>query len=81
MAFDDRDISTPRIGNKLSSVEEVTFRRNRSLSGIQLEVIVYRNVDGERTAKTVPQAKVDAGWPGGAKSLKNHLLAAIDNAE
>ena len=80
MAFDDRDTSTPRTGSALSSVEEVTFRRNRELSGIKLEMIVTRLIDGERVTTRVPTATVDSTWPGTSKTLKNHLLAVIDNA-
>ena len=80
MAFDDRDTSTPRTGSALSSVEEVIFRRNRGLSGIKLEMIVTRRIDGERVTTRVPAATVDANWPGTSKTLKNHLLAVIDNA-
>jgi hypothetical protein len=81
MAFDDRDTSTPRTGNALASVEEVTFRRNRALPGVPLDIIVTSLVDGERVSGRVPAATVDAGWPGTSKTLKAHLLAIIDNAE
>lgn len=77
MAFEDRDTSQPRTGDELHSVEEITFRRNRNLPGVQLDVIVYTEVDGVRSAKQVPAAKVDAAWSG----IRGHLLAAIDNAE
>ena len=81
MAFDARDTSTPRTGNTPSSVEEVIFRRNRELPGVKLDMIVTRLVDGERVTTRVPAAKIDAAWPGTAKTLRNHLLAVIDNAE
>ncbi len=80
MAFDARDTSTPRTGNAPSSVEEVIFRRNRELPGIKLDMIVTSLIDGERVTKRVPAATVDAAWPGSTKTLKNHLLAVIDNA-
>ncbi len=80
MAFDDRDTSIPRAGNELSSVERIIFKRNRSLSGVQLELITISHVDGVQVAKKVPADIVDAAWPGGSKTLKNHLLSIIDNA-
>ena len=80
MAFDDRDTSTPRTGNALESVEEVTFRRNRELPGVQLDIAVTFNADGHRETKRVPATTVDAAWPGTSKTLKNHLLAVIDAA-
>lgn len=87
MAFEDRDTSTPKTVTEAVSVEEVTFRRIRApdFSGtVPLAIIVTRlvDVDGERhrMSTRVPQATVDAGWPGGSKTLKAHLLAAIDAA-
>ncbi len=80
MPFNDLDSSVPRTGDALTSVEEVTFRCNRDLPGVQLEIIVYKEVDGQREAFIVPDAIVDAGWPGPVKNLKNHLKAVINEA-
>ena len=79
-AFDDRDTSTPRTGNALASVEEITFRRNRELGGVKLDIVVTSLVDGDRVSRRVPTATVDAAWPGTSKTLKNHLPAVIDAA-
>ena len=80
MAFDANDSSTPRTGSALSSVEEVTFRRNRSLPGVKLDMIVTKIVDGEKVSLRVPAATVDTAWPGTAKTLKTHLTSVINNA-
>jgi len=45
-----------------------------------LELIVISHVDGVQVDKKVPADIVDAAWPGGSKTLKNHLLDIIDNA-
>ena len=80
MAFDDRDTSTPRVGNDLASVEQVMFIRDRSLPGVQLRIVTLTEVDGELVTKVVPAATVDIAWPGGAQTLKDHLLSVIDAA-
>ncbi len=81
MSFEARDTSTQETVDKLDSAEEVTYRRNRNLPGVQLEVIVTRIVDGHKQSFQVPANKVDAGWPGSAKTLRAHLYDAFDNAE
>jgi hypothetical protein len=61
-----------------TSVEEVTFRRNRGIGGEQLEVIVMKMEDGELRSYRVPQAEVDAAYDGSAKKLKTHLNELAD---
>ena len=78
MAFDSLDTSTPRSDDLETSVEEVTFRRNREIGGEQLEVIVTKGEDGERKSYRVPQAEVDAAYDGAAKKLKTHLNELAD---
>lgn len=84
MAFEDRDVSSTPTVSRTESVEEITFRRNRSLSGVQLEILVTRmvDVDGERQRVTqrVPAETVDSVWPGNQRTLKAWLLAIIDAA-
>jgi hypothetical protein len=85
MAFDEKDISEQKQIAEIRSVEEITFRRNRELAGVNLEIIVIKiiDVDGEkrRVSGRVPVSKVNAAWPGAAKTLKQHLLTIIDNTE
>jgi len=72
-AFDSLDTSASRSDNLETSVEEVTFRRNRDIGGEQLEVIVTKLEDGDRRSYRVPQATVDASYDGAAKKLNAHL--------
>lgn len=81
MPFESRDTSVQETVTKVGTVEEITFRRNRDLPGVKMEIIVTVIEDGHKRSKRVPAAKVDAGWPGTSKTLRAHLFAAIDNAE
>jgi hypothetical protein len=76
--FDSLDTSTARDGDAASSVEEVTFRRNREIGGEELEVIVTKIEDGHRRSYRVDQATVDAAYDGAVKKLKTHLDELAD---
>ena len=78
MAFDSLDTSTPRSGDMESSVEEITFRRNREIGGEELEVLVTKIEDGNRRSYRVSQETVDATYDGSAKKLKTHLNELAD---
>ena len=76
--FDSLDTSTARDGDAVSSVEEVTFRRNREIGGEELEVIVTKMEDGHRKSYRVAQETVDSTYDGAAKKLKVHLNELAD---
>ena len=78
MAFDSLDTSTPRTDDLETSVEEVLFRRNRSIGGEELEVIVTKIEDGNRKSYRVLQETVDETYDGSAKKLKTHLNELAD---
>lgn len=85
MALEEKTVSTPATGTRTDEVEEIIFRRNRSLPAPGLEIIVVRSVginggERHRTSKRVPQATVVAGWPGQSRTLQAHLLSIIDAA-
>lgn len=86
MAFDDRDavVTEPEVVDS-STIEKIEFVRDRSLSGVKVEIrVTKRVIKGGREVfliGKVPQSKVDAGWTTGTKTLKNQMLFIIDNAE
>jgi hypothetical protein len=85
MALEEKTVTTPVAGNRVDEVEEIIFRRDRTLPAPGLHIIVVRSqgLDGgerHRSSKRVPQAVVAAGWPGNARTLQAHLLSIIDAA-
>ena len=81
MAFDDRDTSAARSGNKAGSAERIEIQRNRALPGVEVEIVVTSLDDGQTVIKRVPAATLDANWDASAKTLKAWALLMIDNAE
>lgn len=84
MAFEEKDTTAPVSVTRDEGVEEITFRRNRNLDAPGLEILVTWRVDmdgrGQKITKRVPQATVEVGWPGAARTLRAHLGLIIDNA-
>ena len=85
MAFDEKDTTEQKQVDEVQAVQEISFRRNENLEDVKLTIAVVKNVtiDGQvqQVSGRVPEAVVNAAWPGSAKTLKEHLLAIIDNAE
>jgi hypothetical protein len=85
MAFDEKDTNEQKQTTEVQSVEEIAFRRDRGLEGVQMSIVVIKivDVDGQKrkVSGRVPEAKVNAAWPGATRTLKQHLFAVIDNAE
>lgn len=83
-AFDDKDTTAQFNVTRDNTVEEITIRRNRDLPDPGIEILVTRRVkvngEGQKTTKRVPQATVEAGWPGAQRTLKAHLGLIIDAA-
>ena len=77
--LDTFDTSAPREGNAETSVEEITFRRNREIGGEELTVTVTQKEDGHLRSYAVDQSVVDANYDGSAKKLKTHIEALISS--
>jgi hypothetical protein len=78
--FTDRDTSGSVTIDQTVTVEEIHFKRYRGYAGAPLEISVTKIVNGVTVIARVPQAQVDAVWPGTAKTLKAWLLTIIDAA-
>jgi hypothetical protein len=91
MALEEKDTSEPVVSlSRDTKVTDIVFHRNDSLTSenpanipIEVHVVCRVTVDGreKEIVKRLTQSQVNAGWPGTAKTLKNHLFAIIDAAE
>ena len=76
MSYEDND-TTAQVQVE-SKPQAVTFtRRAGGAPSIMVEFIE----NGVSVVRHVPQATIDAGWPGTSKTLKAHLLQIIGLAE
>lgn len=78
--FTDRDTSGQVTALQTITVEEIYFRRQRGAAGAPVTILVTKLVNGVSVVCSVPQAQVDAVWPGPAKTLQAWILAIIDAA-
>lgn len=86
MALQDRDATQSVTYDRDDKPVEIIFRRTPKEGTVNLEVIVVYEAekDGEthRYTKRVPKNLVDGAWTSDTRrTLKNTLLAIIDNAE
>ena len=85
MAFDEKDTETSPTVVRKDEVTSIEIARDESVPdpGVKLAILARKVVTTDGKPRTVfgrvPQAKVDAGWPGATKTLKAHLFAIIDN--
>lgn len=83
MALESKDTSADKTVEE-RPVQILVKRTNGDGAGIEFIVTFEREVDGVTTRymKRVPKDVVDAAWASDTKrTLKNTILAIIDNAE
>jgi len=76
MSYEDKD-TTAQVEVE-SKPQAITFTRQE---GGAPSIMVEFIENGASVVKRVPQATIDAAWPGASKTLKAHLLQIIDVAE
>lgn len=85
MAFAEKDIITTPTVTRRDGVISIEIVQDTTIPepGVKLRILARKDItiDGKSRAVfgRLPQAKVDAGWPGSTKTFKAHLFTVIDN--
>ena len=79
MSFKDRDTTASR--EVTTKPRGVVIRHRETDEGAPVAIFVEFIEDGVSVNKPVPQEIVDSNWPGGQRTLKDHLFSLIDAAK
>ena len=79
MGFEEKD-ATAQVDVETKAMGVIVRRRDNSGGGAPVAIIVETTKNDVSVNVPVPQATVDAGWPGASKTFKAHMFAIIDAA-